>query len=99
MAEIRVNSSLLTEKANNIKNISASIQAIENDISAQMSAIKPVWEGEASEKFATGYQKLSEELKGMYDTLGRYATFLEEASAGFAEAEQKAASSASGTTG
>jgi WXG100 family type VII secretion target len=94
MAEIRVTSAALLEKANSIKGISSSIQALETEIRQEVDRIKPAWEGAASEAFNKRYLEIGEELKGIYDTIGRYSLFLDEASKGFAEAESKNVSEA-----
>ncbi|MDR2750938.1 MAG: WXG100 family type VII secretion target [Clostridiales bacterium] len=94
MAEIRVTSAALKEKSNTIKGISANIQSLEAEIRQEVDRVKPAWEGEASEAFNKRYLEIGEELKGIYETIAKYSAFLEEAAAGFAEAETKSVSEA-----
>lgn len=93
MAEIRVTSTMIREKSTTIKGISENIRTLQNELDQEVHKIKPVWEGEASEAFMKQYAKITAKLKGIYETIGKYAEFLDEAATGFAEAETKNVSS------
>lgn len=93
MAEIRVTSSSLKEKAEVIKSVSSNMQQVDRDIKSEIDKIKPVWTGEASDKAYERYTKVAEELSGIYSSVEQYSGFLERAAEEFAEAEAKTVSS------
>jgi WXG100 family type VII secretion target len=87
MAEIKVTSTTIREKSSTLKSISNNIKTISGEINQEVSKIKPIWEGEASESFIKKYTELYAVLQQIPETISKYSQFLDTAAEGFAAAE------------
>ena len=58
MAEIKVNSSVMKEKASNFKNVAKSVEQFTNDMMSEIDSLKQAWEGEAAEALVNKFKGL-----------------------------------------
>ena len=96
MAQIKVNSSVMREKASNLRSASNTIQGFTADMLTEMDGLRAYWEGEAAENLVTRFKQLSDNFEEIYQTVIKYAEFLEQAADTYDATEQAIAAGAEG---
>lgn len=79
MAEIKVSSTGMREKAQSFRTIAESIRNYTEEMKQTIENLKSTWEGEASEETRAAFQRFQETFDEKYNTIINYAKFLEEA--------------------
>lgn len=79
MATIKVNSTVMREKANSFKTVASSIKTFTNEMTTEVESLKAYWEGESAETLVTKFRGLADNFENIYDTIVSYANFLEQA--------------------
>ena len=79
MATIKVNSTVMREKANSFKTVASSIKTFTNEMTTEVESLKAYWEGESAETLVTKFRGLADNFEDIYNTIISYANFLEQA--------------------
>ena len=79
MATIKVNSTVMREKASTLKAISSSVSSITTDALTEINSLRSYWEGSAAENYVTSFKALSSKFEEISKTIKEYATFLDNA--------------------
>lgn len=79
MATIKVNSTVMREKANVFNTVSTSIQTFAEEMTTEINGLKSAWEGEAAEALIHKFKGLSNNFEEICKTIGQYADFLNQA--------------------
>ena len=94
MAQIKVNSAVMREKAGNLRSASNTIQSFTADMLNEMEGLRAYWEGEAGENLVNRFKGLSDNFEEIYSTVTKYAEFLEQAADTYDATEQAIAAGA-----
>ena len=87
MATIRVNSTVMREKAAAFKTVANSVQTFTNEMTAEVESLKGAWEGESAETLVTKFKGLADNFEEIYNTIVSYANFLEQAAESYDNTE------------
>lgn len=79
MATIKVNSTVMRDKANSFKTVANSIKTFTSEMTAEIESLKSVWQGESAETTVTKFKGLADNFEDIYATIVGYASFLEQA--------------------
>lgn len=79
MATIKVNSTVMRDKANSFKTVANSIKTFTSEMTAEIESLKSVWQGESAETTVTKFKGLADNFEEIYATIVDYANFLEQA--------------------
>ncbi len=79
MATIKVNSTVMREKANSFKTVANSVKTFTDEMTTEIEGLKSAWEGEAAETTVTKFRGLADNFEDIYKTIISYADFLEQA--------------------
>lgn len=88
MAEIKVNSVSIREKAETFKTLADSIRSYTEDMKQTMSNLQSYWEGLASDNTRAEFNKFQETFDEKYNTIIRFSQFLENTAADYERTEQ-----------
>ena len=88
MATIKVNSTVMREKATAFKTVSTSIQTYTSDMIAEIDGLKSTWEGEAAETLVNKFKGLAESFEAICKTINQYGEFLDQAAVAYDETEK-----------
>lgn len=88
MATIRVNSTVMREKATAFKTVATSIQTYTNDMITEIDSLKTTWEGEAAETLVNKFKALAESFEAITTTIKQYGDFLDQAAAAYDDTEK-----------
>ena len=88
MATIRVNSTVMREKATAFKTVATSIQTYTSEMVTEVDSLKTTWEGEAAETLVSKFKGLVESFEAICNTINQYGDFLEQAAAAYDDAEK-----------
>ena len=77
MADIKVSSTSLREKAASFKSIADSIRNYTEDMKKTVDNLRSTWEGTASENTRSAFNKFQATFDEKYETIIRFAEFLE----------------------
>ena len=97
MATIKVDSTVMRDKAGIFKTVATSIKTLTDEMKQEIESLKNAWEGESAETTVTKFNSLSSAFEEKFDTINQYANFLEEAAQAYDEAENAVAQGAEGT--
>lgn len=87
MATIRVNSTVMREKAGSFKTVANSIKTFTNEMTAEIESLKAAWEGESAETLVNKFRGLADNFEDIFETIVNYATFLEQAAEAYDNTE------------
>ena len=87
MATIKVNSTVMREKASAFKTSASSIKVFTNEMIAEIESLKAYWEGESAETLVNKFKGLTDNFDDIYETIVSYATFLEQAAEAYDNTE------------
>lgn len=99
MATIKVDSSVMRDKASTFKQIATTIKALTDEMTQEIESLKNAWEGESAETTVEKFKSLAGTFEEKYNTINQYASFLEEAAQAYDEAENAVSQGAEGTQG
>ena len=88
MAEIKVNSSVMKEKASNFKNVAKSVEQFTNDMMSEIDSLKQAWEGEAAEALVNKFKGLRKNFEDICKTINQYGDFLTQAAENYDKVEE-----------
>lgn len=88
MAEIKVSSSSIREKATTFRTLADSIRTYTEDMTQTIENLKASWEGLASENTRAGFKKFQETFDEKYNTIIKFAQFLEVTAEEYEKTEQ-----------
>lgn len=97
MATIKVDSSVMRDKASTFKQVASTIKGLTDEMTQEIESLSSVWEGESAETTVTKFKSLASTFEEKYNTINQYASFLEEAAQAYDEAEKAVAQGAEGT--
>ena len=87
MATIKVNSTVMREKASSFKTVANSIKVFTNEMTAEVESLKAAWEGESAETLVNKFRGLADNFDDIYETVVSYANFLEQAAEAYDNTE------------
>ncbi|MBE6574727.1 MAG: WXG100 family type VII secretion target [Ruminococcaceae bacterium] len=87
MATIKINSTVMRDKASSFKTVANSIKTFTAEMTTEIESLKSVWEGEAGETTVNKFKGLADNFEEIYTTINSYANFLEEAAAAYDNVE------------
>ncbi len=87
MATIKVNSTVMREKARSFKTVANSIKTFTGEMTNEIEGLKAAWEGESAETTVTKFKGLADNFEDIYNTIVGYANFLEQAAEAYDAAE------------
>lgn len=96
MATIKVNSTVMRDKASGFKTVSSSIKTFTEEMTNEIEGLKSTWEGEAAETLVNKFKSLSDDFENIYKTINQYADFLEKAADSYDKVESSVAQGAEG---
>ena len=88
MATIKVNSTVMREKASAFKTVANSIKTFTTEMTGEVESLKSTWEGESAEAAITRFKGLAENFDEIYNTIIAYADLLEQAAESYDNAER-----------
>ena len=77
MATIKVNSTVMRDKASGFKTVSSSIKTFTSEMTNEIDSLKSTWEGESAETLVNKFKGLSDDFEEICNTINQYAEFLE----------------------
>ena len=87
MATIKVNSTVMREKAGTFRNVSSSIKTFTEEMTTEIDNMKSAWEGEAAEASVNKFKSLSSKFEEICNTINQYAEFLDTAAENYDKIE------------
>ena len=96
MAEIKVNSSVMKEKASNFKNVAKSVEQFTNDMMSEIDSLKQAWEGEAAEALVNKFKGLRKNFEDICKTINQYGDFLTQDAENYDKVEESIKQGAEG---
>ena len=79
MASIKVNSTVMSDKANTLTGIAKSIKGFTDEMINEMNRLRGTWEGEVAETTVKKFQGLVDDFEERFKTINSYADFLKKA--------------------
>lgn len=76
MASIKVNSTVMREKSESLKNIANSIKGFTEEMKNEINRLKSSWEGDVAETTVRKFNELSDDFEERFNTINSYAAFL-----------------------
>ena len=89
MATIKVNSTVMRDKASAFKTVAQSIKNFTGEMSNEIESLRTAWQGESAETTVTRFKGLADNFDEIYNTIIAYANFLEQAAAAYDNAESQ----------
>ena len=96
MATIKVNSTVMRDKANGFKTVSGSIKSFTGEMMNEIDSLKSVWQGEAAETLVNKFKGLSDDFEAIFATINQYADFLNQAADSYDKVENAVVQGAAG---
>ena len=87
MATIKVNSTVMRDKAAAFRNTASSIKNFTGEMTNEIEGLKGAWEGESAETLVAKFRGLADNFEEIYKTIVGYATFLETAAEAYDSTE------------
>ena len=87
MATIKVNSTVMREKASSFKTIANSIKTFTGEMTTEVESLKSVWQGDTAEATVTKFKSLAQNFEEIHSTIVGYAEFLEQAAEAYDKVE------------
>lgn len=96
MATIKVNSTVMRDKASGFKTVSSSIKNFTSEMINEIESLKSTWEGESAETLVNKFKGLADNFEEICSTINQYAEFLESAAESYDRVESSVTQSAEG---
>lgn len=96
MATIKVNSTVMRDKANGFKTVSSSIKTFTSEMTNEIEGLKTTWEGESAETLVNKFKSLTKNFEEICNTINQYAEFLETAAESYDKVEASVTQGAEG---
>ena len=96
MATIKVNSTVMRDKASGFKTVSSSIKTFTSEMTNEIDSLKSTWEGESAETLVNKFKGLSDDFEEICNTINQYAEFLETAAESYDKVESSVTQGAEG---
>ena len=96
MATIKVNATVMRDKASSFKTVATSIKTFTGEMTAEIESLKSVWQGESAETTVAAFKDLTDNFEDIYTTIISYADFLEQAAAAYDNTESANTQAAQG---
>ena len=96
MATIKVNSTVMRDKANAFKTVSASVKTFTTEMTNEIESLKTTWQGESAETLVTKFKGLADDFEGIINTINQYADFLNQAADSYDKVESSVKQAAEG---
>jgi len=87
MATIKVNSTVMREKANTFKTVAKSVKGYTDDMITEVDGLKAYWEGDAAEATVKQFKNLASQFEEICKSIENYGAFLESAAQSYDTAE------------
>ena len=88
MATIKVNSTVMREKASAFKAVATSVQTYTSEMITEIDSLKNAWSGEAAETLVKNFKSLAENFDAICKTINQYGDFLNQAAAAYDDTEK-----------
>lgn len=88
MATIKVNSTVMREKASAFKAVATSVQTYTSEMITEIDSLKNAWSGEAAEALVKNFKSLAENFDAICKTINQYGDFLNQAAAAYDDTEK-----------
>ena len=88
MATIKVNSTVMREKASAFKAVATSVQTYTSEMITEIDSLKNSWSGEAAEALVKNFKSLAENFDAICKTINQYGDFLNQAAAAYDDTEK-----------
>ena len=88
MATIKVNSTVMREKASAFKAVATSFQTYTSEMITEIDSLKNAWSGEAAEALVKNFKSLAENFDAICKTINQYGDFLNQAAAAYDDTEK-----------
>ena len=98
MAEIKVTSGELKNKASELRQLNSQFRKSVEDMTSSEQQLVGMWDGDAKESFHNAYNNDRSQMDVFYDTIEKYCQALENNAAKYEAAEQKNLNTASQRT-
>ena len=96
MATIKVNSTVMRDKANGFKTVSSSIKTFTTEMTNEIDSLKTTWQGESAETLVNKFKGLSGNFEEICKTINQYADFLNHAAESYDKVEASVTQGAEG---
>ena len=96
MATIKVNSSVMRDKATSFKTVATSVKTFTEDMTVEIENLKATWQGEAAETLVNKFKGLADKFDEICGTINQYAVFLEQAADSYDKVESSVVQGAEG---
>lgn len=87
MATIKVNSTVIEEKANNFKTAATTIKGQTEQMTTQVEKLRSYWEGDAAEATIKQFTALASKFEEIVGTIENYGTYLSEVAEAYRQTE------------
>lgn len=87
MATIKVNSTVMRDKASSFKTVANSIKTFTGEMTAEIENLRSAWQGESAETTVSKFKGLADNFEDIYATIVGYANFLEQAAEAYDNVE------------
>lgn len=87
MASIKVNSTVMRDKANTFKTVAKSVKGYTDDMLNEVDGLRAYWEGDAAEATVKQFKNLATQFEEICKSIESYGIFLEEAAERYDAAE------------
>ncbi len=88
MATIRVNSTVMRDKASAFRTVANSMKTFTGEMTAEIESLRSVWQGESAEMTVAKFKGLADNFEEIYSTVVGYANFLEQAAEAYDSVER-----------
>jgi len=96
MADIKVNSQVMRDKASSFKTVSGSVKTFTGEMLNEIDSLKQAWEGEAAEALVNKFKGLQKNFEEICKTIEQYAEFLNQAAENYDKVEESIKQGAEG---
>lgn len=87
MATIKVNSTVMRDKAATFNGVSKTVRTYTDDMLKEIEGLRAYWEGDAAESTVKQFNSLVPKFEEICASIDKYSSFLEEAARKYDEAE------------
>lgn len=88
MATIKVNSTVMREKATAFMAVATSVQTYTSEMITEIDSLKNAWTGNAAETLVNNFKSLAENFEAICKTVNQYGDFLNQAATAYDETEK-----------
>jgi len=96
MATIKVNSTVMRDKATAFKTVSSSVNTFTQEMMKEIDSLQMYWKGEAAETLVAKFKGLADNFNEVISTINAYADFLNTAAENYDRVESSVTQGADG---